>query len=219
MDLIKLLLWFVKVVLHISHHLPNKTKLKFDQDFKAFEASVLNWRCWRMSQSAQWLDSVVPLVMHITRTSINLILIEHHEKYASTITRSFPNMRKSCPPGIPLVGGGWVCELELVIAANWRCAISFLSRFWSSIDIDPLTIFVKPLLVGGTESSFWGVGWDFKVLIFFLLFSQICSKRGTYSSHKFVKTSPWVFWEGLHWDLWTRTLPLTASQAEKAFLL
>ena len=166
-----------------------------------------------MSQSAQWLDSVVPLAMLLKKTLSNWILIEHHEKYASTITRSFPNMRKSCPPGIPLVSDGWVCEL--VIAASCRCAISFLSRFWSSIDINPLTIFVRPLLVGGTESSFWGVGCDFKVLI---TIHHICSKRGTYSSHKIVKTSPWVFWEGLHLDLWTRTLPLSASQAEKAFL-
>ena len=44
MDSLKLLLWFVKVVLLISRHLPNKTKL--DQDFKAcwslcFELKVL----------------------------------------------------------------------------------------------------------------------------------------------------------------------------------
>ena len=35
MDLFKLLLGFVKVVLGSSCPLPNKTKLKFDQDFKA----------------------------------------------------------------------------------------------------------------------------------------------------------------------------------------
>ena len=35
MDLFKLLHGFVKVVLCISRPLPNKTKLKFDQDFKA----------------------------------------------------------------------------------------------------------------------------------------------------------------------------------------
>ena len=47
MDLLKLLLGFVTVLLCISCPLPNKTKLKFDQDFKAcwsfcFEQKVLN---------------------------------------------------------------------------------------------------------------------------------------------------------------------------------
>ena len=47
MDLSKLLHGFFKVVLCISRLLPNKTKLKFDQDFKAFwsfcfEQKVLN---------------------------------------------------------------------------------------------------------------------------------------------------------------------------------
>ena len=41
MDLLKLLHGFVKVVLFISQPLPSKTKLKFDQDFKACEASVV----------------------------------------------------------------------------------------------------------------------------------------------------------------------------------
>ena len=35
-DLSKLIRVFVKVVLCISHPLPIKTKLKFDQDFKAY---------------------------------------------------------------------------------------------------------------------------------------------------------------------------------------
>ena len=35
MDLLKLLLGFVKVVLVISRPLPNKNKLNFDRDFKA----------------------------------------------------------------------------------------------------------------------------------------------------------------------------------------
>ena len=164
MDSLKLLLWFVKVVLLISRHLPNKTKL--DQDFKAcwslcFELKVLKneSKCsmtwFRCAFGNAFKKDPFQLNLNWTPWKIRI----HHYKV-------FSNMRKSCPPGIPLVGGGWVCELELVIAANWRCAISFLSRFWSSIDIDPLTIFVKPLLVGGTESSFWGVGCDFKVLIF-----------------------------------------------------
>ena len=47
MDLLKLLLGFVTVLLCISCPLPNKTTLKFDQDFKAcwsfcFEQKVLN---------------------------------------------------------------------------------------------------------------------------------------------------------------------------------
>ena len=47
MDLFKLLHGFVKVVLSISRPLPNKAKLKFEQDFKAFwrfcfELKVLN---------------------------------------------------------------------------------------------------------------------------------------------------------------------------------
>ena len=47
MDLLELLHGFVKVVLSISRPLPKKTKLKFDQDFKAnwtvcFELNVLN---------------------------------------------------------------------------------------------------------------------------------------------------------------------------------
>ena len=47
LDLSKLLQGFVKVVLCISRLLPNKTKLKFDQDFKVywsfcFELKVLN---------------------------------------------------------------------------------------------------------------------------------------------------------------------------------
>ena len=47
MDLLKLLRGFVRVVLRISRPLPNKTTLKFDQDFKAcwsfcFELKVLN---------------------------------------------------------------------------------------------------------------------------------------------------------------------------------
>ena len=42
MNLSKLLRGFVKVVLYISRPLPNKTKLKFDQDFKACRASALN---------------------------------------------------------------------------------------------------------------------------------------------------------------------------------
>ena len=41
MDLLKLLHGFVKVVLFITQPLPSKTKLKFDQDFKACEASVV----------------------------------------------------------------------------------------------------------------------------------------------------------------------------------
>ena len=46
MHLLKVLREFVKVVLCISRHLPNKTKLRFDQDFKAcwsfcFELKVL----------------------------------------------------------------------------------------------------------------------------------------------------------------------------------
>ena len=56
MDLSKLLRGFVKVVLCISLLLPNKTKLKFEQDFKAC------WRCL-MNQSTQCLGSVVPLAM------------------------------------------------------------------------------------------------------------------------------------------------------------
>ena len=39
---LKLLCGFIKVVLRISCPLPNKTRLKFDQDFKVFEASALN---------------------------------------------------------------------------------------------------------------------------------------------------------------------------------
>ena len=42
MILLKLLHGFVKVVLCIFHPLPNKTKLKFDQDYKLVEASALN---------------------------------------------------------------------------------------------------------------------------------------------------------------------------------
>ena len=48
MDLSKLPHEFVKVFLWISCPLPNKTKLKFDQDFKA------SWRCW-MNQSTHCL--------------------------------------------------------------------------------------------------------------------------------------------------------------------
>ena len=42
LDLSKLLQGFVKVVLCISRLLPNKTKLKFDQDFKVF-LKLLLW--------------------------------------------------------------------------------------------------------------------------------------------------------------------------------
>ena len=64
MDLSKLLHEFVKVNLGISIScpLPNKTKLKFDQDFNAcwsFELKVL--KC----QSVQCFGSVVPLAMFI----------------------------------------------------------------------------------------------------------------------------------------------------------
>ena len=58
---------FVKVVtwiwfLCISRPLPNKTKLKFDQDFKACWSSCLELGRW-MSQSAQCLGSGVLLAM------------------------------------------------------------------------------------------------------------------------------------------------------------
>ena len=58
----QLLHGFVKVVLYISCSLPNKTKVKFDQDFKpcwsiCFEVKVLN------SQSTECLGSAVPVAM------------------------------------------------------------------------------------------------------------------------------------------------------------
>ena len=61
---------FVKVVtwiwfLCISRPLPNKTKLKFDQDFKACWSSCLELGRW-MSQSAQCLRSIVPLAMFLS---------------------------------------------------------------------------------------------------------------------------------------------------------
>ena len=40
-DILKLLRGFVKVVLCYFCHLPNKTKLKLDQDFKLVEDSAL----------------------------------------------------------------------------------------------------------------------------------------------------------------------------------
>ena len=61
MDLSKLPHEFVKVFLWISCPLPNKTKLKFDQDFKA------SWRCW-MNQSTHCLGSGVPLAMFCLMT-------------------------------------------------------------------------------------------------------------------------------------------------------
>ena len=54
MDFLKLLHGFVKVVTWISCPLPNKTKLKFGQEFKTCWSFYLNWRCW-MSQSNQCL--------------------------------------------------------------------------------------------------------------------------------------------------------------------
>ena len=63
MDLSKLFRGFVVVVvLCISLPFPNKTKLKFDQDFKLVEASASNWRCL-INQSTQCLGSDVPLAM------------------------------------------------------------------------------------------------------------------------------------------------------------
>ena len=64
MDLLKLLCGFVQVVLRISWPLSNKTKLKFDQDFKACwsccsEPKVLN----ESKYSMPW--SVVPLAIFI----------------------------------------------------------------------------------------------------------------------------------------------------------
>ena len=52
-DLLRLLLGFVKVVLCISRPLPNKTKMKFDQDFKVcwsfcFELKVSNEKKYSM---------------------------------------------------------------------------------------------------------------------------------------------------------------------------
>ena len=72
MDLLKLLHGFVKVVLFISQPLPSKTKLKFDQDFKACEASVVYY--WT-SQSTQCLWSVVPLAMfflHLSKCNVQM---------------------------------------------------------------------------------------------------------------------------------------------------
>ena len=60
MDFSKLNLGFAKVVLCISRALPNITKPKFGQDFKAcWKASVLKWRCW-FNQSTQFPMSAVP---------------------------------------------------------------------------------------------------------------------------------------------------------------
>ena len=42
LDFLKMIYGFVKVFLFISRPLPNNTKLKFDQDFKACRASALN---------------------------------------------------------------------------------------------------------------------------------------------------------------------------------
>ena len=63
MDFSKLIHEFAKVVLCISRPLPNKTKLKFYQDFKAC------WRCW-MSQSTQCLGSGVPSAMLCLMASV-----------------------------------------------------------------------------------------------------------------------------------------------------
>ena len=59
MDLLKLLHWFVRVVIYISRRLPNKTNMKFDLDidFSCLAQQSLNTRC---------LGSIVPLAMFIS---------------------------------------------------------------------------------------------------------------------------------------------------------
>ena len=75
MDLSKLLRGFVEVV-PTFWLLPNKTKLKFDQDFKAFWSFCFELRCL-MSQSTRWLGCVVPFTFtwgvwtHVSRHGSN----------------------------------------------------------------------------------------------------------------------------------------------------
>ena len=71
---VKVLHGFVKVVLCFSHSLPNKTKLKFDQDFKdycsfCFELKLLNESKFSM------LGSVVPWAMFVLLANSTVMII------------------------------------------------------------------------------------------------------------------------------------------------
>ena len=74
MDSFKLIHGFVKVVLCISRLFPNKTKLKFDQDFKddwsfCFELKVLNESKYSM------LGSAVPWAMFVLLPNSTVMII------------------------------------------------------------------------------------------------------------------------------------------------
>ena len=67
MDLLKFLRGYVKVVLCISWPLPNETKLKFDDNFKAcwsfcFELKVLN----ESKNSMHWVRSAFSNVFNLS---------------------------------------------------------------------------------------------------------------------------------------------------------
>ena len=88
MGLFKLLHVFVKVLLCISHPLPNNTKLKLT---KLVETSALNKRCW-MSQSAQCIGSVVPSETFLRKLKVFLAHLHtctYPHLYSSTIYLSY----------------------------------------------------------------------------------------------------------------------------------
>ena len=85
MGLFKLLHVFVKVLLCISHPLPNNTKLT-----KLVETSALNKRCW-MSQSAQCLGSFVPSEMFVRKLKVLLAHLIHACTYPHSIYHTFKN--------------------------------------------------------------------------------------------------------------------------------